>query len=180
MDSREFINSGCNLDYKSSVIKEIVDGWATDNIDSSDISVDDTGYSFRIISSDDSTNGLYYTNLDKPINLSVDAYMLPSEKTPDNDLDYCWAISKPDDSIYYQLAQSSDKSYYSRAVYTKVGAVCPVVTLYKPSIEDKTSEKVNVPNTYLTKSIFAIIVGIIIAVLLITCLLLKYCYKNNA
>ena len=60
MDSGEFINSGCNLDYKFSFIKEILDGWATDNIDSSDISVDKYGYGARILNIDEITNSLYF------------------------------------------------------------------------------------------------------------------------
>ena len=84
-----WIYSGCTTDYASSDIKYIVDAWANDKINSSDLVADETGYSVRLITIEELRNNLGYgSSNNKNDNVPNWAYL--------SGYYYYWTMSKND------------------------------------------------------------------------------------
>ena len=58
------VETGCTTDYAKSEVKYVVDAWAADKFQSSDLKKDATGYSARLITIDELTNNKGYTIVD--------------------------------------------------------------------------------------------------------------------
>ena len=126
------VETGCTTDYAQSEVKYVVDAWALDKFQSSDLSVDVTGYSARLISHNDLTTNLGYENQQSTTSPSTNG------ATPDwvyNSNYYYWTMSQYGD---YDLAVwdvGSGGDVRSNNVMDSYVVVRPVVTLKKSAIK---------------------------------------------
>ena len=122
--------TGCTTDYKLSSIKQVVDAWAKDKFKASDLSVDKTGYSIRLISHDDLIMNLGYENKQDTTAPSTNG------TTPawiyNSNYGY-WTMSQFNDSVN-SVWIVYNKGALSGQFLTDTNVVRPVVTLKKSAI----------------------------------------------
>ena len=127
------VDTGCTTDYAQSEVKYVVDAWAADKFEASDLKEDETGYSVRLITYDELIRNLGYGQ-------SEDGYIRPSmnDDTPDwvyNSSYWYWTMSAYGDhaSSVWNVAYGGllDHIY---GVFCSIGAVRPVVTLLKSAL----------------------------------------------
>ena len=128
------VTTGCTTDYAQSEVKYAVDAWAKDKFQASDLSVDTTGYSVRLITYDELINNLGYNNA----TWSVSHWQVNPEYTPswvyNSNYEY-WTMSQNEDSDLYVWGVRSD-GYLSCGfkVYNYYHVVRPVVTFLKSAL----------------------------------------------
>lgn len=95
------LSSGCTNDYAKSEIKYVVDAWAADKFKSSDLSVDATGYSARLITYDELLTLGYNAN---KTSAGPGTDLLVTDDVPswvyNSDYSY-WTMSPYNDSTFY-------------------------------------------------------------------------------
>ena len=126
------VYDGCINNYEQSEVKYVVDAWANDKLNLSDLKEDTTGYSVRLILLDELVNHFNY----KQGQEASFVYYDKTESTPSwiNAYDY-WTMSIDEgtqDSVWYVNTTRID----SDSVFNRYGAytVRPVVTLLKSSL----------------------------------------------
>ena len=129
-----FSESACIADYVESEVKYVVDAWANDKLNISDLRQDKTGYSVRLLTIEELTNNLGYSG--EP---GMTYMGLNSENTPswvyNNNYGY-WTMSSLDDYPSNVWGVNYNGSVYSSTVwyYNSRPAVRPVITLSKNAI----------------------------------------------
>ena len=131
---------GCTTRYDDSDIKKIVDNWALDKFISSDLKVDLTGNSVRLISEDDLKNNFGYESVAMGTSDEINL------KTPSNSYNWIynegykyWTMSPYKDDLSRVWYVSSIGDIGSTTVYGYTGfdtsvVVRPVVTILKSAI----------------------------------------------
>ena len=126
-----FVSTGCTTDYAQSEVKYAVDAWAADKFQASDLSVDATGYSARLISHNDLITNLGYDNKQDTTGPSSDG------TTPDwvynSNFNY-WIMSQFVDSTVEVWNMRNIGWVESHAVYRGFSSVRPVVTILKSAL----------------------------------------------
>ena len=126
-------SSSNNSEYSTSYVKRIVDAWINDNANETDLVIDSTGYSARLITLDELIDNLGYT-----LNAEATGYRISSENTPDwvyGDYSYWTMSAKDSNQVWSVLSQD-----YSGAIsagnlrLTDYGAVRPVITISKSAL----------------------------------------------
>ena len=130
-----YVETGCTTDYVQSEVKYVVDAWAADKFQTSELKEDETGYSARLITLDELKDTLGYEYFN---NGSLDEYRLTSD-TPDwvyNSKYYYWTMSPFEDSnsVVWEIGTNGILSKWSR-ISSVNGVVRPVVNLKKSVIE---------------------------------------------
>ena len=125
------VKYGETSDYLSSTVKQIIDAWMLSINSKSDLKVDDTGYSSRILNIDDLINNLGYTF---KLNGTASNY-LERTNVPDwvDDCTY-WTEATTSDSnkeVYY----ISDTKSATKTEINKSYGVRPVINLLKSAIK---------------------------------------------
>ena len=130
-----WVETGCTTDYTQSEVKYVVDAWAADKFQSSDLKEDATEYSARLITYDELTDNLGYEKASRgTINPSTNG-----ETTPDwvynSNYNY-WTMSQYNDSALHVWHVGSYGDLYGGNVH--IGdlyeVVRPVVTLLKSAL----------------------------------------------
>ena len=125
--------TGCTTDYKLSSIKQVVDAWATDKFQASDLKDDATGYSARLITFDELTTNLGYDkNAGGTIQPSTNG-----DTTPDwvyNSNYWYWTMSTHNDSASSVWYVNGSGYVDYLGVSNDYGVVRPVVTFLKSSL----------------------------------------------
>ena len=131
--------SDCTTDYVQSEVKYVVDAWAKDKFKASDLSVDETGYSARLITKDELMNNLGYNHAEEGPTWII----LNPEYTPDWVYDsnyFYWTMSQYEDdsaslwdvgyngNLYYDHVSKSFRDLTGRHM------VRPVVTILKSAL----------------------------------------------
>ena len=126
------VKTGCTTDYAQSEVKYVVDAWATDKFQTSDLKKDETGYSARLITFDDLTNNLGYS-----FKSEITVYSATADVTPD------WVYNS--NYSYWTMSQYEDSnSMWTVSINLSSGnagpgglseTVRPVVTLLKSAIK---------------------------------------------
>ena len=140
-DDEAYIREGCTSDYESSEVKYVVDGWSSDKLNTSDLKVDETGYSARLITIEELTTNLGYDS-----SLTEDYYIAPSTngETPswvyksNYDYYYYWTMSHFNNSSYVWDVSYQGRLYYRsvyHGTYEDGNVVRPVINLYKSAIK---------------------------------------------
>ena len=123
--------TGCTTDYAQSEVKYVVDAWAADKFQASDLKDDETGYSVRLLTFDELVDNLGYTIIDG------DTWYSPSaENTPNwvyNSNYYYWTMSQYEDSTSRLWRVYGSGHVYTGDVYGN-DVVRPVVTLLKSAL----------------------------------------------
>ena len=126
------VYEGCTTDYDESEVKYVVDAWANDKINTSDLKEDNLGYKTRLITFEDLTNNLGY-----PKEYGVTYIGLDKENTPswvyDNSYSY-WTMSAYEDSTNVMWIVYYNSGVSTGSVYGNGSVVRPVITLLKSSI----------------------------------------------
>lgn len=178
--------SGCSTDYKVSDVKQVIDVWVSNYVNLNDLELDYTGFSSRLLTIDDLKNSLGYQYIEKGTSMVYKS----TESTPQwlYDVDYDYYTMSPnedsDSSVWAFFGNNSMGELISFSVgksTNNVSSVRPVITLKKTALgdvdesndtnidkkdtaeKDNSADKVDVPNTYLSKSLIIIIIGFIIA-----------------
>ena len=130
-----YVETGCTTDYAQSEVKYAVDAWAADKFQASDLIVDETGYSARLITIDELTNNMGY----EIINNGSAIYGQKADSTPDwvyNIKYYYWTMSPHEDSARFVWVVSGDGNVSTLNVCRSDVdyVVRPVVTLLKSAI----------------------------------------------
>ena len=127
-----YVSAGCTTDYAQSEVKYVVDAWAADKFQSSDLSADATGYSARLISHDDLITNLGYENKQDTTGPSTNG------TTPDwvyNSNYTYWTMSQFGDSTLIVWTVNSRGNVGMYEIYSiKDYVVRPVVTLLKSAL----------------------------------------------
>ena len=132
--------SGCITDYAQSEIKYVVDAWAKDKFQASDLKEDETGYSARLITKYELIDYLGYSN--EGVKVCAELTFAKSADTPDwvynSNYHSYWTMSPADDSDKAVYRIQNDGSMASWGVwgysgYHK-GTVRPVVTIRKSAL----------------------------------------------
>ena len=127
------VTTGCTTDYAQSEVKYVVDTWAADKFQSSDLSVDETGYSARLITFEELTINLGYEKTN-----GGTLYPSSSGDTPDwlYNVKYNYSTMTPYNDSTEAVGRFNTSGYFDcRSVYdTEVGVVRPVVTLLKSAL----------------------------------------------
>ena len=131
------VTTGCTTDYAQSEVKYVVDAWAADKFQASDLKDDETGYSARLITYDElitklgyedkfaCTGGCYYTG-------SLDN--VPSWVYNSN-YNYLTMTANNDSASHVWLVNDDGGLYHHSNVYGNLfGSVRPVVTLLKSAL----------------------------------------------
>ena len=134
-----WIYDGCTTDYAQSEVKYAVDAWAKDKFQASDLKEDKTGYSARLITSEELFNNLGYEYFN---NGSLEEYRLTSD-TPSwvYNSNYAYktmSTYNDSDSSMWTVSRSGPLSgggNLGYGVYSDNGVVRPVVTLLKSAIK---------------------------------------------
>ena len=123
-------NSGCTTYYEQSEIKYIVDAWATDKTDNSDLVEDATGYKVRLITYEELTTNLGYiaTEGTRAINSNSEV----PNFIYNNNYSY-WTMSAYDNSRYAWFISEQGLLHSYNTVNT-CGTVRPVIVLSKSAI----------------------------------------------
>ncbi len=178
------VQSGCTNSYEDSDIKYVVDAWAQTNTVDSDLAVDLTGYSARLLTYEELITNLGYSAAEP----DVTTMDLNIESVPDwvyNSNYWYWTMSQYQDEMIRVWRVGGSGNVDALSVYDNVGRIVrPVIVLKKTalgdkdesiddnienikqendSINEKISKQVNVPNTYLNSSLIIIIIGFVIA-----------------
>ena len=130
--NNSMVYDGCTTDYAQSEVKYVVDAWAADKFQVSDLSVDETGYSARLITLDELKDNLGYEYFN---NGSLEEYRFTSD-TPNwlyNGNYWYWTMSPYEDSTL-NVWDVSSGGYLGHGNYVygyDYGSVRPVVTLLK-------------------------------------------------
>ena len=132
-----WVYDGCTTDYAQSEIKYLVDNWASDKFQASDLKEDTTGYSARLITLDELKDTLGYEYFN---NGSLEEYRLTSD-TPDwvyNSKYYYCTMSPYEDSnsVVWKIETNGNLSKWS-GISDVNGVVRPVVNLKKAVIEEE-------------------------------------------
>ena len=130
-----WVYDGCTTDYAQSEIKYLVDNWAADKFQASDLKEDTTGYSARLITLDELKDTLGYEYFN---NGSLEEYRLTSD-TPDwvyNSNYWYWTMSPYEDSnsVVWEIGTNGNLSKWS-GIPSVNEVVRPVVNLRKSAIE---------------------------------------------
>ena len=129
-----WVSDGCTTEYAQSEIKYVVDNWAKDKFQASDLKEDNLGYKARLITFEELTTNLGY---DK----NAGGCIQPStngDTTPDwvyNSNYWYWTMSTYNDSASSVWRVSSFGNVDGRSVNDYLGVVRPVVNLKKSVIE---------------------------------------------
>ena len=129
------VKTGCTTDYAQSEVKYVVDAWALDKFQSSDLKEDTTGYSARLITFNELVNNLGYSIKDGDTWYSATADYTPSWLYNSNY--WYWTMSTYDDSALDVWDVSGDGRLNDGSVYgnySGYGSVRPVVTLLKSAL----------------------------------------------
>ena len=141
--------SGCNSSYDSSEVKYVVDAWATQNLNSSDLKKDKLGYSYRLITSDEIIDNLgFEADLTQ---ITVIRYKATS-KSPSwirNALYEYWTMTPTDDLEYVNMV-NLDKIIISSNVLS-YATIVPVVNIAKDKVILKQKAVSNIKNNQLKK-----------------------------
>lgn len=136
------IFDGCLNDYNKSDVKYVVDAWAIDNIKTEDLKIDSTGYSVRMINTDDLINNLGYEMASSSVMPSSNGY------TPTwvYGLSYAyWTMDAYKDSsndiMYIESDGMLNNNHYHRYSNPHIG-VRPVIILKKSLYEDISNEDI--------------------------------------
>ena len=128
-----YVTTGCTTDYAQSEVKYVVDGWALDKFQSSDLKADATGYSARLITYDDLTDNLGYEQASSgTINPSTNGETTPSWVYNSN-YSY-WTMSQYNDSVFDVWYVNNNGNVSNGNVSNGSGVVRPVVTLLKSAL----------------------------------------------
>lgn len=136
--------SGCNSSYDSSEVKYVVDAWATQNLNSSDLKKDKLGYSYRLITSDEIIDNLGFEA--DPTQITVIRYKATS-KSPSwirNALYEYWTMTPTDDLEYVNMV-NLDKTIASSNVLS-YATIVPVVNIAKNKVILKQKATSNIKN----------------------------------
>ena len=131
------VTTGCTTDYAQSEVKYAVDAWAKDKFASSDLSVDATGYSTRLITYDELINNLGYNNA----TWNASYWIVNPDYTPDwvyNSNYLYWTMSQYEDStsrVWYVYLNGYLGRHPFDSYVNNYGVVRPVVTLLKSAIK---------------------------------------------
>ena len=132
--SSGYTTTGCTTDYAQSEVKYVVDGWAADKFQPSDLKEDSTGYSARLLTVDELQDNLGYEYFN---NGSLDEYRLTSD-TPSwiyNSNYWYWTMSPKGDSTSSVMDVYSSGQAASSSVDSNNDVVRPVINLRKSVIE---------------------------------------------
>ena len=123
--------SGCTTDYSVSNVKQLVDIWATNYTNSSDLVADSTGYKARLMTYDELSEAVELEMVQTP---SEPYYQIPSSATwLYNNSYWYWTMSQGSDSAaVWRVNSGGNLDSYS--VLGTGYAVRPVITLSKTSI----------------------------------------------
>ena len=127
--------SVCTTDYAQSEVKYVVDAWAADKFQSSDLKEDATGYSARLITYDELLNLGYDVN---KTSAGPGTGLLLTEDVPDwvyNSNYYCWTMSQFNDYAHIVWCVSDHGSMSDSGVFYYSSVVRPVVNIAKSAIE---------------------------------------------
>ena len=97
--STGYTTDGCITDYDQSEIKYVVDAWATDKLNISDLTEDSLGYKTRLLTFEDLTNNLGYVREDGATYMNLNTENTPSWVYNSNY--WYWTMSPYDDSASY-------------------------------------------------------------------------------
>ena len=135
-DSSSRSREGCTTDYASSEVKYAIDAWANDKFNSSDLKVDATGYSARLITIEELTTHLGYDpslieegEIDASTNGETPSWLYDTD-------DVYWTMSPGRDQLFdvWGLPDTSDGLLMDSAGVWSPRLVRPVITLYKSAI----------------------------------------------
>ena len=132
-----YVETGCTTNYAQSEVKYVVDAWAVDKFQTSDLKEDETGYSARLITLNELKDTLGYEYFN---NGSLEEYRLTSD-TPDwvyNSKYYYWTMSPYEDSnsIVWKIETNGNLNKWSGISNGYGGGVRPVINLKKSVIEE--------------------------------------------
>ena len=132
--SSTMVTTGCTSDYTQSEVKYVVDAWAKDKFQSSDLKKDETGYSARLITYDELINNLGYNNA----TWDASYWQVNPEYTPSwvySSNYYYWTMSQYEDSAssVWDVGYNGRLANYS--VFNNYGVMRPVVNIDKSVIE---------------------------------------------
>ena len=127
---------GNSSDYAISDIKTIVDAWANDNTNASDLVIDSMGYSVRLITLDE-----LISNYGFLLNNEATGYKIVGENVPDwlcNSQYSYWTMTPYNDDNYHVWVVGI---HYSEAIlkdtnYNSFSSVRPVINLKKSALEN--------------------------------------------
>ena len=128
------VETGCTTDYAQSEVKYAVDAWAADKFQSIDLSVDETGYSARLITFDELLPNLGYNWSITSQGLGVNPAV--NSDVPDwvyNSNYAYWTMSPDEDSALDMWGVNNDGVVTTHNVYND-NVVRPVVTLLKSAL----------------------------------------------
>ena len=136
--SGSWVDTGCTTDYAQSEVKYVVDAWATDKLNASDLTEDNLGYKTRLLTFEDLTNNLGYEREGGATYIDLNTENTPSWVYNNNY--WYWTISTYDDSksgvwSVYNDSNPNGNGIGSGAVSYDFGTVRPVITLLKSAIE---------------------------------------------
>ena len=127
------ITTGCTTDYAQSEVKYVVDAWAVDKFQASDLKADATGYSARLLTFEELTTNLGYTAPAKDVtSMSLNSETVPSFVYNSNY--YYWTMSPFQDEALRVWIVNYNGNVYTDIVCNINGSsyvVRPVVTLLK-------------------------------------------------
>ena len=176
--SGNYSTDGCTTDYGESEVKYVVDAWAADKTDESDLIFDDIGYKARLISYEDLTNYLGYKNKNENTIFPSSDGNTPNWVYDDN-YQY-WTMSPYRDSTRHVWGISTNGNFNDFEGQAMIIAIRPVITLKKPNydvVDDKVDEIeeeieesidnnqiIKVPDTLLNNKIILVVIGIILII----------------
>ena len=126
------IQTGCKTDYNESDVKYVVDAWASDKLNQSDLKEDSLGYKTRLLTIEDLTNNLGYTKEDGDNSMNLNEENTPSWVYNSN-YSY-WAIIPFDTSSTLVGNIGSNGNVLSGSLDDPTDVVRPVITLSKNAI----------------------------------------------
>ena len=128
------VQSGCTNSYEDSDIKYVVDAWAQTNTVDSDLVVDLTGYSARLLTYEELITNLGYSAAEP----DVTTMDLNIESVPDwvyNSNYWYWTMSQYQDEMIRVWRVGGSGNVDALSVYDNVGRIVrPVITISKSSI----------------------------------------------
>lgn len=149
IDNDNVIDDECDYSYENSIVKKIIDGWASDFVIEVYRSVDDEGYFSRIISLDDYINKLGFEWISSITKEKIDH----TESTPKYFFNSIynkgiyWTMTKNTDSdgIYYveNAVISNGLKVYKQAMIKPVVTIKKEVFNYPKTLKMNTITKEN-------------------------------------
>ena len=128
-----WVETGCTTDYAQSEVKYVVDAWAADKFQASDLKEDSLGYKARLLTIDELTTNLGY----EKTNSSTLYPSTNGDTTPSwvyNSNYYYWTMSQYEDSTLRMWSVNNIGDVYTNYVFDISGVVRPVVTLLKSAL----------------------------------------------